>query len=282
MIYNLKMPNCPVCNTEYLEESVEFCSICGWDLMPHSQRSKVTKAYLKKEQNRVNWARQMWEFAGNQQSWKTRFDELQSQLQQGAIERSYLQSQLEWVLYRLEQLNPESIANTLQRIEEKISILPDAIPAISEVGMDYRQLTKLLETGKWRKADEHTWEILLQISLREDEGWLTAADIDSLPCTDLGTIDRLWQEYSSGRFGWTVQQQIWESVGGNYTELCDRVGWRVKDNWKYYDELSFSENAPPGHLPVTAWRRRACYGAGKLNAADNFACIAAKMATCGN
>ncbi|NJK75626.1 MAG: hypothetical protein HC942_18415, partial [Microcoleus sp. SU_5_6] len=231
------MPECPVCCTEYIAESVEFCSTCGWDLTPYPQRSRVTKAYLKQEQNRLNWARQMWEFASTQQSWETKFDKLQEQLQQGAIERSYLQSQLEWVLYRLEQLNPESIANTLQRIEEKIGAMPDSSPAISEVGMDYRQLTKQLETGKWRKADEHTWEILLQISLREEEGWLTAADIDSLPCTDLRTIDRLWQQYSNGRFGWSIQQQIWESVAGNYTELCDRVGWRVKDNWKYYDEL---------------------------------------------
>jgi GUN4-like len=274
------MPDCPVCGTEYLAESAEFCLNCGWDLTPYPQRSKLTKSYLKKEENRLNWARQMWEFSRSQQSWGTKFNELQEQLQQGAIERSHLQSQLEWVLYRLEQLNPESIANTLLRLEEKISVMPATSPAISEAGMDYWQLTKLLETGKWRKADEHTWEILLQISLREEEGWLTPADIDSLPCTDLRTIDRLWQAYSNGRFGWTVQQQIWESVAGNYTELCDRVGWRVKDNWKYYDELSFNRNAPPGHLPVTVWRRRACYGAGKLSAADNFARIAAKLAAC--
>jgi hypothetical protein len=274
------MPNCPVCDTEYLEGSVEFCSICGWDLTPHSQRSKVAKAYLNKEQNQANWARQMWELARNQKGWEIKFDELQSQLQQGAIERSYLQSQLEWVLYRLEQLNPESVANSLLRIEEKISILSETTPEISEVGIDYRQLTKLLEMGKWRKADEHTWEILLQISLREEEGWLTAADIDNLPCTDLRTIDRLWQQYSRGRFGLSVQQQIWESVGGQYTELCDRIGWRVKDNWKYYDELSFNQNAPPGHLPITVWRRRACYGTGKLTAAENMTRTIAKLAAC--
>lgn len=221
----------------------------------------------------------MWESARNQQNWSARFDELQQELQQGAIARTYIQSQLEWVLYRLEQLNPEFIADTLLRLEEKIGALPDQTPAISEVGMDYRQLTKLLETRKWRKADEHTWEILLQIAVREDEGWLSAADIDSFPLTDLRTIDQLWQQYSGGRFGLTVQQQIWESTEGNYTQLCDRVGWRVKENWKYYSELSFSENAPPGHLPVTAWRQRACYGSGKPTAAENFARIVGRVAT---
>ena len=93
----------------------------------------------------------MWESARHQQNWSARFDELQQELQQGAIARTYLQSQLEWVLYRLEQLNPEFITTTLLRLEEKIAALPDTTPAISEVGMDYRQLTKLLETKKWRK-----------------------------------------------------------------------------------------------------------------------------------
>ena len=274
------MPNCPVCATEYIEEKAEFCSTCGWDLTPYPQRSKLAKAYLKKEQVRLQWAKQMWEFARTQLNWSARFDELQGQLQQGAIDRTYLQSQLEWVLYRLEQLNPEAIASTLLRLEEKIGEMPDQTPPLSEVGMDYRQLTKLLETRKWRKADEHTWEILLQITLREEEGWLSAADIDSFPCTDLRTIDQLWQHHSNGRFGLSVQQQIWESAGGKYTEFCDRIGWRVKDIWKFYEELSFSDNSPPGHLPVTAWRRRACYGAGKLTAAENFTRISSRLAAC--
>ena len=272
------MSNCPVCGAQYTEQKAEFCSICGWDLTPYPQRPKPSKTYLKQEQMRLLWAKQMWELARNQQNWSARFDELQQELQQGAIAHTYLQSQLEWVLYRLEQLNPEFIADTLLRLEEKIGAIPDQTPAISEVGMDYRQLKKLLETGKWRKADEHTWEILLQIAVREDEGWLSAADIDSFPLTDLRTIDQLWQQYSSGRFGLTVQHQIWESVGGKYTELCDRVGWRVKENWKYYSELSWGENAPAGHLPVTAWRQRACYGAGTLTAAENFARIVGRVA----
>jgi len=274
------MPNCPVCATEYIEEKAEFCSTCGWDLTPYPQRSKLSKAYLKKEQVRLQWAKQMWEFARTQLNWSARFDELQGQLQQGAIDRTYLQSQLEWVLYRLEQLNPEAIASTLLRLEEKIGEMPDQTPPQSEVGMDYRQLTKLLETRKWRKADEHTWEILLQITLREEEGWLSAADIDSFPCTDLRTIDQLWQHHSNGRFGLSVQQQIWESAGGKYTEFCDRIGWRVKDIWKFYEELSFSDNSVPGHLPITAWRRRACYGAGKLTAAENFTRIASRLSAC--
>ncbi|MEZ2279537.1 MAG: GUN4 domain-containing protein [Microcoleus sp.] len=276
------MSKCPVCDTEYVEETAVFCSTCGWDLTPYPLRYKPTKIYLKKEAIRLEWAKKMWEFACTQQSWETRFDALQGELQQNAIARSHTQSQLDWVLYRLEQLNPETISSTLERLEQKIGQMPEQTPRLSEVGMDYRPLTKLLKTGKWQKADEHTWEILLSISLREEEGWLSAADIDNFPCTDLCTIDQLWQQYSDGRFGLSVQHQIWESVGGKYTEFCDRVGWRVKDNWKYYEELSFRDSAPPGHLPITVWRRRACYGAGQLTAAENFVSITQRLAACGN
>ncbi|WP_341736691.1 GUN4 domain-containing protein, partial [Microcoleus sp. CAWBG640] len=179
------MSKCPVCDTEYVEETAVFCSTCGWDLTPYPLRYKPTKIYLKKEAIRLEWAKKMWEFACTQQSWETRFDALQGELQQNAIARSHTQSQLDWVLYRLEQLNPEAISSTLLRLEEKIGQMPEQTPRLSEVGMDYRPLTKLLKTGKWQKADEHTWEILLSISLREEEGWLSAADIDNFPCTDL-------------------------------------------------------------------------------------------------
>ncbi|MEG5025749.1 GUN4 domain-containing protein [Microcoleus sp. AT8-B1] len=65
--------------------------------------------------------------------------------------------------------------------------------------------------GKWRKADEYTWAIMLQIAFREEEGWLSGEDIAKFPCTDLRTIDQLWEYYSSGLFGLSVQQEIWES-----------------------------------------------------------------------
>src|SRR5919202_6908715 len=254
------MSNCPVCGAEYIEEKAEFCSICGWDLTPYPQRAKASKTYLTKEQVRLQWAKQMWELARNQQNWSAKLDELQGELQQGAIARTYIQSQLEWVLYRLEQLNPEFIVSTLLRLEDKIGAIPDKTPAISEVGMDYRQLTKLLETGKWRKADEHTWEILLQIAVREDEGWLSSADIDSFPPTDLRTIDQLWQQYSSGRFGLSVQQQIWESSGENYTEFCDIAKFCIIFPATFPNLLLHAQPEPPAAvlLPKLVDRAKVC------------------------
>ena len=213
---------------------------------------------------------------------EARLDEMQAQLQQAgeeraqllsllqeaAQERVYLQSQLEWVLYRLEQGN---LAQTQEQSETA---------QYSEVGIDYSELQNLLESGKWQKADRQTWEVMLKAAGREKEGCLTAEDIHNFPCTDLRTIDWFWEHYSNGHFGISVQQRIWQSSNTGYTDFCDRIGWRVRGGWLYYNELSFNLNAPAGHLPVLAWRQRACYGVGKCTASESISHFITRLSTC--
>ena len=45
------------------------------------------------------------------------------------------------------------------------------------------------------------------------------------------------------------------SVGNTYKQFSDRVGWYVpeKDEWRTPADLSFSLDAPPGHLPCGGW-----------------------------
>ncbi len=129
---------------------------------------------------------------------------------------------------------------------------------ISAVGVDYSRLCQLLSAGQWKEADWETTAILLRVSNREQEGWMRAEDFKKFPCPDLQTIDRLWVNYSNGRFGFSVQKHVWDSVGAktniDYTTWCrfgDHLGWRVKGNWLNYSELTFDPNtAPPGHLPA--------------------------------
>jgi O-acetyl-ADP-ribose deacetylase (regulator of RNase III) len=98
---------------------------------------------------------------------------------------------------------------------------------------------------------------MLKISGREAEGWLREEDIENFPCADLLTIDELWVKYSSGRFGFSVQRDIWQSVGGTknapYRSFCsfgERVGWLNRDlDWLLYSELTFNALAPVGYLP---------------------------------
>jgi serine/threonine protein kinase len=137
---------------------------------------------------------------------------------------------------------------------------PQPVNLISAKGVDYRQLDRLLASGKWKEADEETAKKMREAA-RTEERWLRREDIDRFPCEDLRTIDQLWVKYSNGRFGFSVQKRIYESLGGSRERELDRkiweafgyrVGWRVNNTWLYYNDLKFYTLAPGGHLPV-AW-----------------------------
>ncbi|PPT05012.1 serine/threonine kinase [Geitlerinema sp. FC II] len=129
----------------------------------------------------------------------------------------------------------------------------------SEKGVDYTRLRDLLAAGKWKEADQETAKVMLQAANREEARYLRVEDIDRFPCDDLRTIDQLWVNYSNGKFGFSVQKKIYQSLGGtrDYNEKVwvafgDRVGWRDKEgeDWLYYHELTFDLKAPSGHLPL--------------------------------
>ncbi|NMG21514.1 hypothetical protein DP116_19495 [Brasilonema bromeliae SPC951] len=131
----------------------------------------------------------------------------------------------------------------------------------SEKGVDYTRLRDLLAGGKWKEANQETLAVMLKASGREKDRYLDVESIENFPCTDLRTIDQLWVKYSNERFGFSVQKRIWKSVGGkpdaNYEtweKFGDRVGWRkgmFTKQWQDYEKLTFSTNAPWGHLPFT-------------------------------
>lgn len=123
----------------------------------------------------------------------------------------------------------------------------------SDRGIDYQPLQHLLATGQWQAADRETAELMLKVANRQ---LFRILDLEEFCCTDLQTIDRLWQHYSQGKFGISVQQKIYQNLGGTkefnreiWEAFGDAVGWRVNGNWLYYEELSFNGRAKTGHLP---------------------------------
>ncbi|AFZ18137.1 serine/threonine-protein kinase [Allocoleopsis franciscana] len=126
----------------------------------------------------------------------------------------------------------------------------------SEVEVDYSKLQNVLAQGKWKEADDETADVILKVGGREKEGWLDTASIKKLSCTDLRTIDNLWVKHSESRFGLSVQQRIWERVGGTpddyraYERFGDRVKWRVNSKWLGQNNSTFTTKAPEGHLPA--------------------------------
>ena len=159
-------------------------------------------------------------------------------------------------------------APKLSRIDQLLASISAPIPkpkpaphettrVISAVGMDYINLRNLLAAKKWFSADKETARVMLKVAGKEKEGWLDRKDIDNFPCEDLRTIDQLWVKYSNGRFGFSVQKRIYQSLGGTreydekvWDKFGDRVGWRKNNKWLYNNDLTFSERSPEGNLPV--------------------------------
>uniref|UniRef100_UPI0013655721 GUN4 domain-containing protein n=1 Tax=Cylindrospermopsis raciborskii TaxID=77022 RepID=UPI0013655721 len=120
----------------------------------------------------------------------------------------------------------------------------------------FLKLDSLLKSQNFREADLETDKVILAVANREREGWLRIEDAEKFPCKELRSIDQLWLKYSRGKFGISVQQQIYQSLGGtkylDYDVWCkmgDRVGWRKGGKWLSYSDLNFSQQAPSGHLP---------------------------------
>jgi len=122
----------------------------------------------------------------------------------------------------------------------------------------FQKLESLLKAGKWRDADIETWQLMQKLTKREQEGWLRLEDVKNFPRQELRKMDQLWVKYSNGKFGFSVQKQIWLELEGKLDgeldwdtlrKLGSRVGWRKNNEWLSYESYTFSTNALPGHLP---------------------------------
>ena len=120
--------------------------------------------------------------------------------------------------------------------------------------VDYSTLRNLLAAQNWRQADLETRKLMLQAAGKKEAELLLEEDINKISSVDLRTVDSLWLVSSGGRFGFSVQKDIWKQIGrkvdyGTECELGDRVGWRINNAWLIYSQLTFNLTALPGHLP---------------------------------
>lgn len=121
----------------------------------------------------------------------------------------------------------------------------------------YQNLLNYLASGRWKDADEETSKQMLRLIGKNSWVLVERSDIDNFPCEDLCTLDQLWVQYSNGKFGFSVQKNIWLEVGGKVDmirsekELADRVGWRKGGNWLGENDLIFElgDTTPVAHLP---------------------------------
>jgi GUN4-like len=174
---------------------------------------------------------------------------------------------------RLEALEARVEGFIQQGITERIARLEDALTLVTDVER-YQPLQRLLKTGKLREADEETVRVILQEAGTPDREDLTPDAVRQFPCTVLRVVDRLWTTYTGGRFGFSVQLQVYQAVGGTLesaliqdtatlNRLGEQVGWRQNDQWKTIDQARHDLTDPVGCYPVVWWDSP--YGAKMVN-----------------
>ncbi|MDZ8056428.1 MAG: protein kinase domain-containing protein [Aulosira sp. ZfuVER01] len=174
----------------------------------------------------------------------------------------------------LDNLLQDYVKERYQSAHQVIAVLniQKGFSNILTEGAEYTRLENLLAVRRWKDANEETLNVMLKISHREKQGTLYLEDINKFPCIDLRAIDKLWLKYSNNRFGFSIQQQIWQGIGGtknaDYETWCRfgyEVGWLsgkpIRKKFLFFidvveelpavwfDQLIFNTNAPTGHLP---------------------------------
>lgn len=174
---------------------------------------------------------------------------------------------------RLEALEARLEGFIQQGLSERIARLEDALTLVTDVER-YQPLQLLLKTGKLREADEETVRVILQQAGTPNREDLTPDAVRQFPCSVLRIIDRLWTTYSGGRFGFSVQLQVYQASGGTLesaisqdtaalNRLGEQVGWRSNAQWKNLDQARYDLNDPLGCYPVVWWDSP--YGAKMVN-----------------
>ena len=125
--------------------------------------------------------------------------------------------------------------------------------APSAVGFDYSPLQRYLLNENFEEADRFTSSKLRELAGEKavKRGYVYFSEVDSISGVDLSTLNKLWIIYSRGKFGFTVQAKILDSVGGRYDKLWPRIGWKKDGIWTRYPKaFNWSIEAPNGHMPL--------------------------------
>ncbi len=159
---------------------------------------------------------------------------------------------------QLQQFNQllSGLTERVARSEENFIVVADVYK--------YKKLRDLLAAGDLREADWETIRVIQAIAGEPNVESITPDDMRGFPCDELRVIDNLWTTYSKGRFGFSVQMQIYQSVGGSLEttisqdtkaieHLGERIGWRVDGKWIKCDDLDYTLAAPIGCHPSRWW-----------------------------
>ncbi|MCL7041220.1 hypothetical protein MKW94_010942 [Papaver nudicaule] len=127
----------------------------------------------------------------------------------------------------------------------------------------FELLEKHLASQDFRQDDEETRRLIIVLAGEQAEkrGYVFFSEVQFIPEEDLLTMDKLWRQYSDGKFGYSVQKKIWEKQDENFSNFFRKVGWikKLDTEMEQYNYRAFptefiwelNDDTPAGHLPLT-------------------------------
>ncbi|KAI7840077.1 hypothetical protein COHA_006207 [Chlorella ohadii] len=85
-------------------------------------------------------------------------------------------------------------------------------------------------------------------------GWVYFSEVKFIPVEDMQTLDALWKAASGGKFGYSVQREMWLQARKQWPKFFKAIDWVQGENnvyRKWPQEFDYSAEAPKGHLPLT-------------------------------
>ncbi len=152
-----------------------------------------------------------------------------------------------WILQVLKRHQPDGLAAFLPADSS------GWFKTYSAAEIDYCPFQNALISEDFEEADRFCSSTLRKLAgvAAQSRGYVYFSEVASFPGTDLVTLDRLWTAYSQGRFGFSTQARLLNSLGGRYDRLWPRIGWKQDGIWtRYPNAFTWSIEAPEGHMPL--------------------------------
>lgn len=126
----------------------------------------------------------------------------------------------------------------------------------SKLGLDYAPLSQYLKDQDFRKADDETRALLIKMAGpgAVARGWVYFSEVKTIPAEDLQTVDALWRAASKGKFGYSVQRELFQQSARRWPKFFRQIDWTVGEHSVYRKwpaEFVYSMDAVKGHLPLT-------------------------------
>ena len=114
----------------------------------------------------------------------------------------------------------------------------------------YQQLEDYLKNGQWRDADNETYRLMITTVGKEEGQFFSSDELRNFPCEELQAIDSLWVKHSNGKFGFSVQKDIYlNKCGGIPDGKYHREAFSKFIRMVKWNTIKYEISSPEGHLP---------------------------------